>query len=168
MIMWIILGSLIAVVAIFLIFTGVMDRKKNKKIKFENQQLELMRQNASPLIAIWVKIVIDYNNHFLAIFKPSIGKFKMSDIRQAAKKSLQLLMQQKPYELIENSQDHVEIKNRLFELLQNGSNNWNKNHHETIDFFQKHAQEISEDEQNEIFKSKAQKIIKGVYDELTK
>ncbi len=168
MIMWIILGSLIVVVAVFLIFTGVMDRKKNKKIKLQNQQLEIMRQNASSLVAIWVNIVIEYNNDLLRKFKPAIGEFKMNDIRQLAKKSLQLLMQQKPYELIENSQDHVEVKNYLLELFQNSSNNWLKKHHEAIDFFQKIALETGNEQQNQTFKDEAQTTIKGVYDELTK
>lgn len=165
--MWIILGSLIGVVAIFLIFTGLMDRKRTKRLKIKNRQLAELRKDATSLIAIWVSIVIEHNSDALSRFIPSIGHFKMKDIRESAKKSLNLLINKTPYQLIKDSDDlqEKEVKQKLHELLHSSSNNWMKNHLKTIDFFQKLAKTANENEKNQVFYQEAHTTIKGVYDE---
>ncbi len=170
MIMWIILGSLIAVVAIFLIFTGLMDRKKTKKIRAKNRELELLRQDAGDLIAIWVNIVIESNNQLLKQFVPSVGHFKMKHLCASAKKSLILLTKQQPYELIKDSKGEKErnICQKFDELLNDNSNNWSKNHAQTVEFFRKIAEQANQVEKNHVFFQEATKNIKGVYNEFTK
>lgn len=168
MIMWIILGSLIGIVAIFLIVTGVMDKKRSKKLKIQKQLEENLRKDSTDLIALWIMIVVEENQRLLNEFIPSIGLIKMQNIKQTAKSALQLLTKEQAYKLIQKSNNYDETKKFFNELLENSSNNWERNHFEAINFFQQIAQKVQDVDKYKSFKDQAKQKIQTLYYDLKK
>ena len=90
-VMWIILGGLILIVIAFLVFSSLWDRKKRKKLEQEKTKI---RQNAISKISeisIWIVAIMNEVKKQVDSFVPSIGKFKMSEINNIAKKELKYI-----------------------------------------------------------------------------
>ena len=136
MVMWIVLGSLIGVVVIFLVVTTTLDRRKNKKIVFEKKALSTKVNEAGTSVASQVSLIIKNNDEKLKTFVPAVGKTKMSDINKNARDSLKKIHLSSDYKLLK----HVEGRNEIFDknilpLIKNKSNNWEKRNVENKKFF---------------------------------
>ena len=168
MILWIVLGVLISMVATFLVVASILDRKKSKKRKLEFIENEKKQKNSKGNVAIWINITRDYNKKLVDNFVPSIGKIKMSHIKQKAQKSLKKLANSEEFEfatkILEES-DNKESKNikHLIDNLQKTSSNlWEKKLKKELAFFHKIEKDLDQ-EKYKLYKSKATKQIKEVY-----
>ncbi len=131
-IMWIVLGALILIVVGFLVFTSIVERRKNKKLKAEKAKIDKIKESAIEHVSILINLIADFNSKKLKTFIPSVGKLKMSDINNLAKKELTN---------IENSDDikymkeHDIFLKHFYNLLKEKSNNWNKKQAESLKYF---------------------------------
>lgn len=137
LVMWIVLGSLVGVVAIFLVVASVLDRKKMKKFKAEKAVLTKNQQAARANVAIWVNIVAKENQAMLDKFVPSVGSVKMSEIRTKAKKSLELLEKRKEFKLAAEPKENKELIEKFKELKETNSNIWSTKLAKTLAWFDK-------------------------------
>lgn len=139
MVMWIVLGSLIGVVVIFLVVTSTLDRKKKKKTGLAKAELLKEASSAGKNISDKVNNVIKENEKTLKNFVPSVGDIKMSDINNKAKNSLKEIKSSRDFKLL----THDEFVAAKFELnikvlIKEKSNNWAKRNKAEIKFFKEY------------------------------
>lgn len=125
-VMWAVLGSLIGLVAIFLVVTTILDRKKRKKIKDLQKQNQAEIDEAKFEILYFVSEVMKSNSKLMKNFVPSVGKIKMSDIRTKGKDAIKKIMDSKEYKLIEDEADVKELIGTIEILKATNSNIWDK------------------------------------------
>lgn len=133
--MWIILGSLVGVVAIFLVVASILDRKKVKKVRAEKAEVTKLQQSARTNVAIWVNLVAKANSNLMKDFVPSVGSVKMSDIREKARKSLELLERKKEFKLASEAKENADLMKHYQELKDTNSNIWDTKLEATLKFF---------------------------------
>ena len=137
MTMWIVLGSLIGVVVIFLVVTSVLDRKKNKKIKIEKESLKKEVASSGKSVSEEVKKVVKENEETLKSFIPSVGEIKMSDINRKAKENLKTIKNSRNFKLLSHDSTISEdFDKHLKNMIKEKSNNWSKRNKEDINFFE--------------------------------
>ncbi len=125
-VMWIVLGSLIGLVAVFVVVTTILDRKKRKRIKvLENQNLAEIEE-AKFEVLHFVEQVVQKNETLLKNFVPSVGKLKMSDIRKKAKEAIKKIIDSKEYKLIEHEEESENLIKVIDALKATNSNTWAK------------------------------------------
>ena len=134
-VMWIVLGSLIGVVIIFLIVTTIFDRKKNKKVKIEADILLMEKRDASWKIAEKVNVVAAKNRKLLKEFVPSIGQYKMSEVKDIARKSLQDFLHTKDFKISKTLEENEEMIEKYKFLLKTPSTQWDKKHSDILKQF---------------------------------
>ena len=139
MTMWIILGGLIGVVVIFLLVTTTLDRKKKKRVKIEKAELAKGVESSGTNISKKVTRLVAKNKKLLDNFVPSIGKFKMSDINKKAKDELKVIKESEDFKLIKHMEkEYVKFEKHTNNLIENKSNNWDKNNKDDISFFKEY------------------------------
>ncbi len=132
-VMWGILGGLIAIVIGFLIISALLDRKKRKKAKLEKAETDKLKNAAVGNIAILMNIVVEKNEKKLAEFVPSVGKLKMSDINNIAKDEIKKIEKSDCFPYLKDGD--ILMENFLI-ISKEKSNNWAKKNKEQIEYFQ--------------------------------
>lgn len=125
-VMWIVLGSLIGLVALFIVVTTILDRKKRKKLKIIEQQTKAETEEAKLEILYFASEIINGNEKLLKNFVPSVGKLKMSDIRNCAKEAIKKLMASKEFKLVVDEDDSIRLIEAINKLKTENSNVWSK------------------------------------------
>lgn len=162
MMMWIILGSLIGIVIIFLVVASMLDRKKAKRVKLEKAKLAKEIADAGGNIAIWVNITNDQNAKLLREFVPSIGELKMSDIRDRAKTSMDAIAHRKEFKLAQQAPENEKVMFHFKELREQNSNTWETKGKESLEFF-KNLESKLDVEQYKHFKEFSLKAVSAIY-----
>lgn len=157
--MWIILGSLVGVVAIFLVVASILDRKKAKKAKAARAELKKATDGARGNVAASVNKVIDENSKLLKDFVPSVGKVKMSEIRDKARKALDEIEKSKEFKLAKDSDENKDLITNFGKLKEANSNTWETKSKKVIEFFKEAELKANEEpsEKTEAAKSKKNK-----------
>lgn len=162
--LWIILGVLIGVVAIFLVVASIKDRKKVKKVRALEKQADLAAKASVGSVAIYINVVAEENRKLLKHFIPSVGKVKMSDIRDKAKEALKELEQSDAYTLALKSESKDGIKKGFEELKRSNSNTWDKKSAETLKYFKDIEMSLTEDKDKyDEYKKEVKEELKKVY-----
>ena len=124
--MWIIFGVLLAGMLAIFVFATIKDainRKKLKKIRIKNEE-DMKIFNAYALI--YMNKLIEINQKYLDEFQPSIGQYKMNQIINGAKNSLNELIQTEGFKnLIKNGDfEQKQLIDQINNLNSMRSNNW--------------------------------------------
>ncbi|MGP1451233.1 MAG: MHJ_0274 family protein [Metamycoplasmataceae bacterium] len=164
--MWIIFGVLLAGMLAIFIFATIKDainRKKLKKIRIKNEE-DMKIFNAYALI--YMNKLIGINQKYLDEFQPSIGQYKMNQIINGAKNSLNELIQTEGFKnLIKNGDlEQKQLIDQINSLNSMRSNNWEKKNYEAINFFKSKVSSLDLSLYQEEVK-KADKIISNFYNE---
>ncbi len=130
--MWIILGVLIAVVIGFLIVSAILDKKKRKQQLIAQNKEKEQKEMSAGKIAIIINILVALNKEKLKNFQPSIGKVKMSDINNLAKKELDNI---KKSALYKNILSNEEVLKHFLVISKTKSNNWEKQSSTSLAYF---------------------------------
>lgn len=162
MMMWIILGSLVGIVIIFLVVASMLDRKKAKRVKLEKARLAKEIADAGGNIAIWVNLTNEQNSKLLKEFVPSIGELKMSDIREKGKASLDAIAKRKEFKLAQQAPENAKVMTFFEELRNQNSNTWDTKGKDAIAFFKKLESSLDQ-EQYKHFKHFALSAVTAVY-----
>ncbi len=104
---------------------------------------------ASGKVAILMNILISLNEKKLKKFVPSVGKEKMSDINNYAKKEFIRIKKDKLFKLISNNSSTLE---NFLLLSKTKSNNWKKQCPKAIEYFAKEEKTLSNSAEKEEFK----------------
>ena len=126
MVIWIIVGSLVAIVAVFLVVMSIRDRKKMKIEKVKADEIEKLREEARENVVLYLKLVIDENEKLLKNFIPSVGKLKMGDIRAKAKKALINFKNQEEFKFAKDSEANSKLIETYKKFEKENSNVWLK------------------------------------------
>ena len=164
--LYIILGILIAAVITFLIVTSIFDRKKRKKLKIEKDIEDKEKSNAKKEFVAILIFILKKNQELLNDFQPSIGKLKMSDIKNKARDTITILERSKIYNFVKMLEDK-EIIDIFVKLKTNNSNIWKKKLTNEIEILNNIAKKDKVDVKNGLVKEIINKI-KGAYNESTK
>lgn len=162
MVIWIIVGSLVAIVAVFLVVMSIRDRKKMKIEKVKADEIEKLREEARENVVLYLKLVIDENEKLLKNFIPSVGKLKMGDIRAKAKKALINFKNQEEFKFAKDSEANSKLIETYKKFEKENSNVWLKH-------LEKNIKELNEEyikiDKNFIkrYKPVAKKIVKEAY-----
>ncbi|MCK5867281.1 MAG: hypothetical protein KAG14_02695 [Mycoplasmataceae bacterium] len=143
MVIWIIIGSLIGIVGIFLITMTIMDKKKAKKHKIKIKELEIKKQESKDDVILFLVAVIEKNGKLLKNFKPSIGEYKMGDIRGAAHKSLKIFKQTSSYKLAKDGENNKDLMQTYDNFFSENSNLWFKKFEKEISNLKISSKKIS-------------------------
>ncbi len=162
MTMWIVIGSLIGVVAIFLIVMSIRDKRKVKIVKKENEELELSRIQSKDNVIIFLNEIIDNNNVLLKNFVPSVGKYKMGDIRLGAKTTMEKFRRTKEFQLASTTEKNEKLVETFEKFYNINSNIWNKKLPIEISEIKKRISEMDK-ELIKNFKPEVKKLIKESY-----
>lgn len=134
--MWIVLGALILVVIGFLIFSSIWDRKKAKKAKIHEAKIKKNAHLNISKVAIWITTVVQEVDNQLKLFVPSIGKHKMSDINNIAKKEIIKIKESKEFKtIIVDKELYKTFLENINNLIKCKANLWKKNQIKTINFW---------------------------------
>lgn len=163
MVMWIILGTLIGVVAIFLIITSVLDKKKEKQFKARKAEESKEREASVGNVAIWINEISKRNEELLATFVPSIGEIKMKDVKSRAKASLSELIDSKAFAMAIASEKGNEIADAIKTLDKTNANSWSKTCRKELDLFIKTESKLDL-ENYSVFKEKTVKVVGEHYE----
>lgn len=138
MIMWIILGSLIGIVIIFIVVTSMLDHKKRKKNKIKIELANKESMESIKKVAILITVILELNDKRLKQFVPSTGNLKMSDINNIAKKQINDLENSKLYKMIlKDDSMFVQIQNLITLFKKTKSNMWRKKINQDISIVEK-------------------------------
>lgn len=113
MTMWIILGALVGVVAIFLVVASILDKKKQKKRKEEIKIMEKAKEEAAERTMVFLMLAMEKNREALENFVPSVGKVKMGEIRKQSKDALAKFMKTNTYTFLKSA----EANTKTFEIF---------------------------------------------------
>lgn len=134
--MWIILGSLIGLVIIFLVVTSIFDRKKRTKALAEQKEIDFKVDNSGTNVSKAAVKAINTNEKELKNFVPAVGKKKMSDINSKAKMALQKIKDTEDFKFLKHNEvEFKEFSANIDALIQEKSNNWSKRNAKNIEFF---------------------------------
>ncbi|TCG10476.1 MHJ_0274 family protein [Mycoplasma todarodis] len=147
-VMWGILGGLIAIVIGFLVISAILDRKKRKKAKAEQAEIDKIKNSAIGNLAIMVNLVVEKNDKKLEEFVPSVGKLKMSDINNLAKEEFKRVETINWFQYLK--EEDILMEN-FYAIAKEKSNNWPKKNQEQIKYF-KELEESLEKEKYKEFK----------------
>lgn len=143
--MWIILGALVGVVAIFLVVASVLDKKKQKKRKAELKIMEKAKEEAAERTMVFLMLAIEKNKEALKSFVPSVGKVKMGDIRKQSKAALSKFMKTNTYTFIKTGDTNKKIFD-IFKLFNTtNSNIWESKLDKEIKYMKKKYPAIPKD-----------------------
>lgn len=162
MTLWIIIGSLVGVVAIFLVVMSLKDRKKMKVEKEEKKRVEKIRNDSRFNLIVFLNVLIQENEKLLGKFVPSVGQLKMGDIRAKAKKALKDFRSTEEFKHAEESENNkklIEVYNK-FESA--NSNTWAKALNVEVKDLEKAQSELDTNFVKE-YKSEVLKLIKESY-----
>lgn len=155
---YIILGVIAGVIVIFIVGISVVEKKKNRKLKIAQDKLEKEIKISGQSVANKIMAIVKTNEENLKNFVPSVGKLKMSDINNEAKKQLLIIKNSKNYRLIqENNEEWINFKKHLEALLGEKSNNWQKRNKTNIDFFANYKPKSEEPKVSEKTKKKGKR-----------
>ncbi|WP_128008856.1 hypothetical protein [Mycoplasma sp. ATU-Cv-508] len=132
---WIVLGSLLGTVVVFLLISALKDKRKNYVVKKETEKHEALKEHARQLVGIWVEIVDWHNQKLLDQFVPSIGKIRMSEIRHRARTALELLTEKQEFQIMSESEANQDMVQAFEKLRRSNSNNWTKNNRDELKLF---------------------------------
>ena len=124
MTMWIILGSLVGVVMIFLVVASLLDRKKQKKQKAEIKIMEKAKEEAGDRTVVFLMLALEKNAKELKDFVPSVGKVKMGDIREKSKKAMAAFVKTNTYTFLKSSETNKKIFEIFKKFNTTNSNIW--------------------------------------------
>lgn len=127
LVLWIILGALIVVVFAFLVFTSVMDKKKEKKFKAQKAEEEKEKIASRGNIAIWINEIKKHNDALLGNFVPSVGKLKMGEIRTKARECVSELMASRAYAMTKDTDANIDVVDAIKKIFETNSNIWGTN-----------------------------------------
>ncbi|MCK5807240.1 MAG: hypothetical protein KAG91_02505 [Mycoplasmataceae bacterium] len=144
MVIWIIIGSLVGVVAIFLITMTIIDKKKAKKSKNKAKEMEVKKEESRDDVILFLVSLIENNEKLLKNFKPSIGKYKMGDIRGIASRSLKLYKQTTSYKLARDGENNKSLVAVYNKFSTENSNLWSKKFEKEISDITKASKKISQ------------------------
>lgn len=134
--MWIVLAALILVVIGFLVFSSIWDRKKQKKIKIHQAKIKKDAHLNISRVAIWITAVVQEVQTQLKLFVPSIGKHKMSDINNIAKKELIKIKESREFKtIIVDKELYKTFVENIDILIKNKANLWQKKQMKVINFW---------------------------------
>ncbi len=134
--MWIVLAALILVVIGFLVFSSIWDRKKQKKIKIHQAKIKKDAHLNISRVAIWITAVVQEVQTQLKLFVPSIGKHKMSDINNIAKKELIKIKESREFKtIIVDKELYKTFVENIDILIKNKANLWQKKQKKVINFW---------------------------------
>ena len=145
MTLWIIIGSLVAVVAIFLVVMSIRDRKKLKVEKKQIEAKEKAINDSRENVIFYMNVVIEQNDKLLKEFIPSVGKLKMSDIRDRAKKALKEFKFEEEYKLAADGEKNAKMLEVYSLLEKTNSNTWSKNLEKEVSDIKKEVSEMDKD-----------------------
>ncbi len=131
-VMWGILGGLIAIVIGFLVISALLDRKKRKKAKAEQAEIDKLKNVSVGNLAIIVNLVVEKNQKKLEEFVPSVGKLKMSDINNMAKDEFKRIESINWFQFLK--EEDILMEN-YYAIAKEKSNNWEKKNQEQIKYF---------------------------------
>ena len=168
--MWIIFGVLLAGMLAIFVFATIKDainRKKLKKIRIKNEE-DMKIFNAYALI--YINKLIEINQKYLDKFQPSIGQYKMNQIINGAKNSLNELIQTEGFKnLIKNGDfEQKQLIDQINNLNSMRSNNWEKKNYEAINFFKNKVSALDLSLYQEEVKKADQTISNFYKEEITK
>lgn len=146
---WIIIGTLVGAVAIFLIVMSIKDRKKAKKLKAEEAEIKKKSEEGGIHTILLLLEVNNQNNKLLAKFVPSVGKIKMGDIRAKAKKVLLDFKSTETYKLANDLEENEKIMKIFNKFEKENSNSWTKKLASEIKFLQEESKKIKKEFKNE-------------------
>lgn len=162
MTLWIIIGSLVGVVAIFLVVMSLKDRKKMKVKKQEEQRVEKIRNDSRFNLIVFLNVLISENEKLLSKFVPSVGKLKMGDIRAKAKKALKNFKDSEEYKHAEESESNKKLIGVYNKFESANSNTWAKALKTEVKDLEKAQSELDANFVKE-YKKEALKLVKESY-----
>ena len=162
MTMFIILGVLIFIVLVFLVFTSVKDRRKMKVEKAREEKIKEDSIASRIVVASYVDAIIEANEKLNKNFVPSIGEYKMGDIKNSAKVTLKGLKETKAYRLAETNEDNKDIITVINNLYKSSASTWEKNNQKDIQFI-KDLIEKSDDVNAPKYRKDSEKEISKTY-----
>lgn len=164
MVIWIVIGSLVGLIAVFLIVFSIKDRKKAKLIKEQKEEIEQKKNESSKNIVVFINELIKRNDKMLKNFVPSIGKVKMNDIRTSARKAISIFKEKQEYKMARESEteESIEILEILNKFNEENSNIWDKKLEAEIKLLNKKQKEY-EKEFVDSYKKVVKKIINEAY-----
>ena len=160
MVIWIVIGGLIVLIAGFLVFMSIKDRRNVKKEKVAAKELEIKKESSGDEVIIFLNELLKTNDRKLKNFKPSIGKIKMNDIKVSAKKNLISFSKTEDFILASGSEKNKDIITLFENLQETNCNLWNKKFSKDITSI-KDKVKIIEKEKKKTSIAKAKEIIKG-------
>ncbi|MGL4343337.1 MAG: MHJ_0274 family protein [Metamycoplasmataceae bacterium] len=135
-IVWVIFGILIVGLIVFMLFSFIKDKKKNKEIFRKKIELKKATEKTSKELAVKIKIIIEKNNQEVQNFIPSIGNIKMKDINFLTRKMLKEIKESKMFKLIYlKEQSNKVFVDSLDVLIETKSNLWEKKCQNEINYF---------------------------------
>ncbi|NQZ66289.1 MAG: hypothetical protein HRT99_03690 [Mycoplasmatales bacterium] len=162
MTLWIIIGSLVGVVAIFLIVMSIRDKKKIKETKIANEKLEKSRVESKDNVKIFLNQVILKNQKLLDDFVPSVGKYKMGDIRAGSKAVFENFRKTEEYNLAKSGEKNQDLMNIFENFSSTNSNVWPKKLKKEIEKIANDVKKMDK-ELIKIYTPKVKELIKKAY-----
>lgn len=126
MIMWIIIAILVFLIVIFLIVMAIKDKMQAKKQKEEAKKLEEKQKESIKNVLVFIEEIYLYNKQLLKDFEPSIGKIKMSDIKNKMKKILSKFSDSKIFSLAKKLKENKKIINIFEKMKKETPTTWNR------------------------------------------
>lgn len=160
-VIWIVLGSLIGIVAIFIVVTTILDRKKRSKLKVLEKEMKMAAENAKHEILHYVNEIIKHNDRLLSEFVPSVGKIKMSDVRDKAKKAMKRMIDSEEFKLIAEEDETKELSKVIHALKSTNSNLWIKSNE--LAQILKEIKDIDETKVSDEYKENIARELKEIY-----
>lgn len=162
MTLWIIIGSLVGVVAIFLVVMSIKDRKKTKLREAELKEVNQKKSVANAQTIVFLNELINKNEKILKDFVPSVGKYKMGDIREKAKKALNDFQKGTIYKFASDLEDNKKTMEIFDQFKTTNSNTWSKKLANEI----KELEEVQKEMQKDFIKEakeETKEYFEGVY-----
>ena len=126
MIIWIIMGVLVAVIVTFMVFMAIKDKLKIKKQKEEEKKLKVKQKSSIKNVLVYIEEIFLHNDKLLRDFEPSIGKLKMSDIKNQMKKILTKFNSSNIFLLAKELKENQKIIDVFEKMKAASSTTWNR------------------------------------------
>lgn len=162
MTLWIIMGSLVGVVAIFLVVMSIKDKKKNKLEKLKKEELKVKISDSKKNVIIFLNQIIIKNDLMMKNFIPSVGKYKMSEIKSGANKSFIEFKKTNEFKLAKEGKENIKLINIFNDFNSINSNIWEKKMKIQIEDIKKEFSKLPK-ELIEEYKIVVKKVIKKGY-----
>ncbi|QJR44090.1 MHJ_0274 family protein [Mycoplasma miroungirhinis] len=133
--MYLILGLILALIVSYILYKiikqMVTKRKEIKKLKAKSSvNKEIYRE-----YVISITEIIKYTNEQVKNFVPSIGKYKMQEIKDGAKNLLNILYNREDFQDFRESEKYQDFVKNIKILIDTNASTWSKTCKNEIEYF---------------------------------